>query len=122
MPIQKRDIEAERKIRRNIIETLTMMSCPSAQRKYQEDVQDVYVPTEILCWWEDWVDTEYPERYCPDIYTDKELAAIWAFDAFWEKITIDTSLNMEEILETPLWKTMMDAAKRSLKEFDQDSI
>ena len=80
-----RDFVAEKRIRTNIIETLEMFARPEKQIEYQNNVKHVYIPTEIICWWEDFVQYENRETYMDDIYTTQELKAIWKFHKIWDK-------------------------------------
>jgi hypothetical protein len=114
-----RNIESEQNVRLRIIELLELISSPKDQIEYQFNVPHVYVPTEIIEQWHDDVDSGNRERYRSDIYSAEELSAIWEFDSVWDKTAdeLDSSLTMEQMIESGPWKNMIRAAENALSTF-----
>ncbi len=117
------NIEAEKNVRKGLINVLKLFSSPEDQIEYQIKVPHVYVPHEMIEQWLDCVDHDRKDWYKPDVYSPEELEAIWSFDEVWdiESDRIDSSLTMEEMINSEPWINMINAARYSLIAFRKDS-
>lgn len=106
------------RIRNRLIEYLELASSFEAQREYQVSVEIAHVPNEVINQWQDWVgDDPGAHDWMPEVFTQAELDALWAFHRVWDSVAKATPEPLPNILDTqklPAWGDLRDAASTCL--------
>ena len=108
-------IERQQISRKEIIDTLELISSKKELLDYQEKVSITDVTAEIFSDW----DSAYirDQQWFIEIFSVRELQAIDMFNSeimrVWGKIK-DQSLPIEEFVETSEWKVLESAANQTL--------
>ena len=111
-------------LRKNVIESLKLLSSRDEQLDYQRRVPIAYVSAEIFCIW----DESYSEEWRKDksfrpTFSKSELAAMEAFNMIFEDISDSLPKNppdIEEFVLTPEWKKLSEAASTALLSFNRE--
>jgi hypothetical protein len=109
------------RIRNRIIETLETFASFDAQREYARSVPFVYIPSELISAWEDFVHEPRPKEFVSPTFTAEEIDAIQKFHNVWEsvsKIFPSEKPPLEEVLRAPYWETLRGAAVTALLAFE----
>jgi hypothetical protein len=111
----------EQRIRNRVMEVLEKASSFREQMLYQQAVQWVHIPYEIVNQWEDWVHVD--PRIDPNplpIYTADEVDALGEFHGSWEAAVEALPADYPTIVQVqqiPEWGAMRDAAIVCLEVF-----
>ena len=111
------------RIRNNIIDYLELAASPDEQREYERNVPIAQVPNEMINMWEDQVDSNDLDWYCPPVFSPEENTAIRQFHEIWNRVADETPSPMpytiEALIDTEPWSRLADAARRALDVFNQ---
>ena len=105
--------------RNRIIEYLELASSFERQREYEANVPIAYVPSEVICQWEDCVDEGRFEWCGPPVFSRAEIEAMKKFHATWDLVADHVSgrPRLEEVQTLPEWVQLRDAAAEALSVF-----
>ena len=113
--------ELKKTLRKNVIETLQLLSEPALQKKYESDVPIAYVPAELFCLW-------YDDSYLPEsdafieAFSEYELKVLANFTEVFDVVYEETDENppdLEVLHSLPSFQIMMTAARKALRELEQ---
>lgn len=121
--------EADRIIRKDVVEYLEVASSFEAQRKYERDVQDfVDVPAEVIEMWADSFPDDPRDRHFTNVFTDEEVQAVREFHATWLAVADASNKrnraarggrhgSLVEVRAQPEWEQLRAAAEKALRSF-----
>ena len=113
--------ELQQNFRRNIVETLLLLSSREEQLEYQRQVPITNVYDELFC---QWFDDNYDERFIHqawfrEAFSASEHEAMQKFNKVFGDISkVKSSItSIKEFVKTPQWKKMSEAAEAALLAF-----
>ena len=109
------------RVRNRIMEYLELASSFERQRSYQAHAP-VFVPSEVINQWEDWVDGPSMAAFVPPVFMPDEVAAMSSFHVVWETVANDTPVplpDLERLVSLPSWMRLRDAAQAALQVFER---
>jgi len=107
------------RVRNNIIDYLELASSFDEQREYQDRVDWVSVPTEVINQWQDSVG-DHPKSYEWDtsVFTGEELEALTTFHQVWDRVAEalpDPLPPLAEVQKLEAWTDLKQAAEECLR-------
>ena len=120
------DTTVKYRIRVGIIHYLVTAASSELQRKYEKSLRDAQapgsVPTEMICRWEDVFRIEDVDWYIEPVFSADEQRAILNFHRVWDQVAEATPDPMppdiDDLLGTPIWQRLIDAAGEALAIFE----
>lgn len=111
-------------VRNGIINVLGLFASFDDQRKYKRNVPICYVPYELISTWEDLACplSFNPAMFISPVFSDDERIAIEEFQGEWGTASDalpDNFPSFDEVLNSPYWARLRDAAVKALKAFKQ---
>lgn len=109
--------ELKTNFRKNLLETLELISSKKDQLEYQRSVPVADVSAELFCWWEGDYQVPKEQDWYKEAFSKEELEILAEFDGVIENVAEKTPQQLpdiEEFVSTTEWQELSSAAATAL--------